>query len=71
MKNNRLQMLFVVVLVALSTWAQESNWLNLGGVTAKVGTSFDLPVNMDNINNDIVAIQFELTLPQASSQSQR
>ena len=64
MRNNRLQMLFVTVLVALSTWAQENNWLNLGGVTAKVGTSFDLPVSMDNINNDIVAVQFELTLPQ-------
>ncbi|MBQ8065920.1 MAG: hypothetical protein IJ570_01035 [Prevotella sp.] len=64
MKNNRLQMLFVVVLVALTTWAQDNNRLQLGEVTAKVGTNFDLPVHMENDNPNIVAAQFEVTMPQ-------
>ena len=64
MKNNRLQMLFVVVLTALTTWAQDNNRLQLGEVTAKVGTNFDLPVHMENDNPNIVAAQFEVTMPQ-------
>ena len=64
MKNNRLQMLFVAVLMALASWAQDNNRLQLGEVTAKVGTNFDLPVCMENTNPNIVAAQFELTMPQ-------
>lgn len=67
MRNNRLTMLFVLVLTTLSTWAQDNNRLLLGEVTAKVGTSFDLPVIIENTCPDIVATQFELTLPQGVS----
>ena len=64
MKNNRLQMLFVVVLTALTTWAQDNNRLQLSEVTAKVSTNFDLPVHMENDNPNIVAAQFEVMMPQ-------
>lgn len=64
MRNNRLLMLLTGMLMTLTTWAQNNNRLQLGEVTAKVGTSFDLPVCMENTNYDIVAVQFELTVPQ-------
>ena len=62
--TKRLQMLFMAVMLSLATWAQDNNRLQLGEAAAKVGTTFDLPVNLENTNPNIVAAQFELTVPQ-------
>jgi len=65
MRNKRiLTLLAAMLLTALATWAQDNNRLQLGDVAAKVGTTFDLPVNLENTNPNIVAAQFELTVPQ-------
>ena len=56
--------ILLLLLVTTTAWAQqEDNKLSVGEVTAKVGTTFDLPVYMENTSSKLTAIQFDVTVP--------
>ena len=58
-----LRNVFLLLLLATGVQAQHANRLSIPDLTGAEGTTINLPVNLDNTGADIVAMQFDLTVP--------
>ena len=56
----------ILLILAAPTYAQETNKLYLGDVTAEMGQQFYVPVYLENTSNDITAVQFDIDLPNSN-----
>ena len=58
-----LKNVLLLLLLATGVQAQNANRLSIPGLTGAEGTTINLPIEMDNMNTEIVAMQFDLSVP--------
>ena len=64
MKTNRLYSLIIAILLtAISIQAQEVNKLYIQDIEADAGNNFEIPVYLQNTNQNITGIQFTMSIP--------
>ena len=64
MRHTRLFTLWLMLLMAVSATAQESNKLYLGDVSGMLSLPVDLPFYVENTSDAIVALQADVIMPQ-------
>lgn len=64
MKKSLFNLLVLCILGVISASAQEVNKLKAGDINCMKSVSVDMPFYLENINPKVVALQFEVTVPQ-------
>ena len=57
------RIILLMLLFAGTVSAQETNKIYIGDLRGMKSSTFDMPINVDNTNNNIVAAQMEVRVP--------